>query len=343
MARIFARPIHVAFWVDDLIFIMSTPEHSDCVGFKGGGAVCGEFYGRALKVQEMWLKARALNMPLSTKGQAIGRRGALAGLGIDTHRGRFHMLPEKLASMILGVHAHGNGEVRRRRSALWPVVPSSLYGAFLAGEQCDASNLGITFDTSVHGWAAALRTPGVEVVLWAVIGLQWTCSAQRLSTRRRSQTVWWRRCTGRRSLAFWRRAWRLVVTWAVARKSVQDILPLPLDTLKALTWDMVCSQTRARRLNWCGSLSRRATGTFSCGNDSAWPTSTRRGCRCWARSEPSLWSCSCRFRRSRCAGCMLGGLSLWASHRALLLTALASLACMRFNPVARLQVCDFGV
>ena len=160
MARFFARPIHVAFWVDDLIFIMSTPEHSDCVGFKGGCAVCWEFYGRALKVQEMWVKARALNMPLSTKGQAVGRRGALAGLGIDTHRGRFHMLPEKLASMILGVHAHGNGEVRRRRSALWPVVPSSLYGAFLAGEQCDASNLGITFDTSVHGWAA-----GVEVVV----------------------------------------------------------------------------------------------------------------------------------------------------------------------------------
>ena len=99
------------------------------------------------------------------------------------------MLPEKLASMILGVHAHGNGEVRRRRPALWPVVPSSLYGAFLAGEERDASNLVITFDTSVHGWTAVLRTPGVEVVLWVVIGLQWTCSAQRLSTRRRSHTV----------------------------------------------------------------------------------------------------------------------------------------------------------
>ena len=47
---------------------------------------------------------------------------------------------------------------------LWPVVPSSLYGAFLAGEERDARNLVITFDTSVHGWAAELRTPGVEVV-----------------------------------------------------------------------------------------------------------------------------------------------------------------------------------
>ena len=54
----------------------------------------------------------------------------------------------------------------------------------------------------------------------------------------------------------------------MARKAVQNILPLPLDTLKALTWDMVCLQSRARRSNWCGSLSRRATGTFSCGNHS---------------------------------------------------------------------------
>ena len=52
VARFFARPIHVAFWVDDLIFIMSTHEHSDC-DFKDGCAVYGEFYGRALKVQEM--------------------------------------------------------------------------------------------------------------------------------------------------------------------------------------------------------------------------------------------------------------------------------------------------
>jgi len=34
---------------------------------------------------------------------------------------------------------------------------------------------------------------------------------------------------------YWR-AWRLVVT----RKAVRDILPMSLDTLKALTWDMVC-------------------------------------------------------------------------------------------------------
>ena len=51
---------------------------------------------------------------------------------------------------------------------LWPVVPSSLYGAFLAQEETDARVLVITFDASVHGWGAVLRTspdePGAEVV-----------------------------------------------------------------------------------------------------------------------------------------------------------------------------------
>jgi hypothetical protein len=41
---------------------------------------------------------------------------------------------------------------------LWSVVLSSLYGAFLAGEERDARIWVITFDASVHGWAAVLRT-----------------------------------------------------------------------------------------------------------------------------------------------------------------------------------------
>jgi hypothetical protein len=47
-------------------------------------------------------------------------------------------------------------------------VPSSLYGAFLAGEERDSRTLVITFDASVHGWGAVLRPspnePGIEVV-----------------------------------------------------------------------------------------------------------------------------------------------------------------------------------
>ena len=43
VARYFARlsdPVHVAAWVRDLIFIMSTPEHRECAAFEGGCEVC---------------------------------------------------------------------------------------------------------------------------------------------------------------------------------------------------------------------------------------------------------------------------------------------------------------
>ncbi len=104
MVRFWARltePAHVASSADALISVMSTPEHGECSGFEGGGAVCREYYGGALKVQELWqAKARALNIPLSAKGHAVGQRGAFTGRAIDTYKGRFHMLPEKLASMV---------------------------------------------------------------------------------------------------------------------------------------------------------------------------------------------------------------------------------------------------
>ena len=78
VARFFARltyPVHFAAWVDDLIFIMSTPEHGECAGFEDGCEVCAEYHGRALKVQEMWQeKARRLNIPLSAKGNPVGQR-----------------------------------------------------------------------------------------------------------------------------------------------------------------------------------------------------------------------------------------------------------------------------
>jgi hypothetical protein len=75
-------------------------------------------------------------------------------------------------------------------------------------------------------------------------------------------------------------------------------------------------QSRARRSSWCGSASR-----------SVRPTSTRRGSRCWARFAVGRWLLAWRP-------------TALAAHRARLLTAVATLACMRVNEVARLQVCD---
>ena len=103
MARYYARlsdPVHVAAWVDDLLFSMSTPEHAECAGFDGGCAVCIEAHSKALEVQEAWLeKARALNIPLSAKDHNVGQRGVYTRVAIDMFSGRFSMLPEKLQSM----------------------------------------------------------------------------------------------------------------------------------------------------------------------------------------------------------------------------------------------------
>ena len=103
VARFFARlptPVHVAAWVDDLIFVMSTPEHGICEGFAGGCVVCQEYHERAVGVQTRWTQLAAeLKIPLSGKGHPVGQCGSFTGVGIDTFRGVFHMLPDKLKSM----------------------------------------------------------------------------------------------------------------------------------------------------------------------------------------------------------------------------------------------------
>jgi hypothetical protein len=52
-----------------------------------------------------------------------------------------------LEFMRIAMERYGDAE-----QPLWPVMPSSLYGAFLAGEAPDARILVITFDASVDGW-----------------------------------------------------------------------------------------------------------------------------------------------------------------------------------------------
>jgi hypothetical protein len=89
VARFFVRlpkPVHVALWMDDLIFIMSTTEHGSAPASKctGGCSVCAKYYGRALKVQELWhAKACKLNISISAKGQPVGQCGAFTGIAID--------------------------------------------------------------------------------------------------------------------------------------------------------------------------------------------------------------------------------------------------------------------
>ena len=81
---------------------------------------------------------------------------------------------------------------------LWPVVPSSLYGAFLAGEAPDARILVITFDASVDGWGAVIRPMRGAQSLSADTAWPPRSSAGRSWTRQRSPLVRPRRCIGRR-------------------------------------------------------------------------------------------------------------------------------------------------
>ena len=96
MARhysLLSDPVHVAALVDDLLFIISTPEHAECACFDGGCEVCDEAHGKALKIQEAWFeKARALNIPLSAEGHTVGQRGAYTRVAIDTFAGQSYSL-----------------------------------------------------------------------------------------------------------------------------------------------------------------------------------------------------------------------------------------------------------
>jgi hypothetical protein len=193
-------------------------------------------------VQQLWVdKAKRLNIPLSAKGHAVGQSGSFTGVGIDSFRGRFTMLPDKLASLgtsleelvasesttprlvarVRGKALHYGCAIRyiavaaaslsqlmhcretgvcpvsvpslasetdmafdwdepivvtaRARVALdylrsaidqfgtmgqplWPIIPSSFYGAFLAGDAGEAKPLIITYDASLLGWGGILRT-----------------------------------------------------------------------------------------------------------------------------------------------------------------------------------------
>jgi hypothetical protein len=103
VARYFARlpqPVHVAAWVDDLHFSMSTPPHPPCDCYRSGCPVCVTYCGHALREQALWRdKAAALGLPLSpTKGHEVDQGGPFCGVNVDPLLGRYTMLPEKVVS-----------------------------------------------------------------------------------------------------------------------------------------------------------------------------------------------------------------------------------------------------
>jgi hypothetical protein len=63
--------------------------------------VCTQAYERAVKAEALWrAKAKALNLPLSDgKGHSVAQGGPFTGVYIDTLRGTFTMLADKLKSL----------------------------------------------------------------------------------------------------------------------------------------------------------------------------------------------------------------------------------------------------
>ena len=93
----------------------------------------------------------------------------------------------------------------------WPAVPSSLHGAFLAGEDLGMRILVIPFDASVHGWAAVIQTSPSVPGRVPVGGYRQAmpCFVSATLTQPRSRIAPPHRYTGRRSPASWRRGRRV--------------------------------------------------------------------------------------------------------------------------------------
>ena len=138
---------------------------------------------------------------------------------------------------------------------------------------------------------------------------------------------------------YWR-AWRLVVTWAVARKAVHAILPMSLETLKALTWDLVCFAVPSSQVElvWKAVQARHRLFQLRV------PLCETNQYSSWVRMLGSVrgrpTSLKLPIQKETVRWLLAWRPSTLAAHRARLLTVVATLACLRVSEVAQLQVCD---
>ena len=147
-------------------------------------------------------------------------------------------------------------------------------------------------------------------------------------------------CRQPRTRADYWRAWRLVVTWAVARKAVKDVLPMKLDTLKALTWDLVCFHVPSSQIEMVWKAVQARHRLFQLRQ----PLCEANQYSSWVRMLGSIRGRPIALKLPIQKG-TVKWLLAWRpnsldAHRARLMTALATIACLRVNEVARLQVCD---
>ena len=147
-------------------------------------------------------------------------------------------------------------------------------------------------------------------------------------------------CRQPRTRADYWRAWRLVITWAVARRAVQDILPMSLDTLKALTWDMVCFAVPSSQIELVWKSVQARHRQFQLRQ----PLCEVNMYSSWVKMLGSVrgrpLALKLPIQTTTVRWLLAWRPASLAAHRARLLTVVATLACLRVNEVARLQVCD---
>ncbi len=121
---------------------------------------------------------------------------------------------------------------------------------------------------------------------------------------------------------------------------MHDILPMPLDTLKALTWDMVCFAVPSSQIElvWKSVQARHLQFQLR------QPLCEANQYSSWVKMLGSIrgrpLALKLPIQKTTVRWLLAWRPTALAAQRARLLTAVATLACMRVNEVARLQVCD---
>ena len=136
------------------------------------------------------------------------------------------------------------------------------------------------------------------------------------------------------------RNWSLVVTWAVVRKATQLIMPMPINTLKAITIDLITLAASRSQIEsvWQAIQARhRLFGLVP-------PLHGRGEYTAWARSIGTIMgrplSLKLPIHKKVVAWLLRWRPESLVENRGRLMAALATLACMRVSEVSRLQVCD---
>ena len=132
----------------------------------------------------------------------------------------------------------------------------------------------------------------------------------------------------------------MVVTWAVARKAVDLILPMSLETLKALTWDMVCFAVPSSQVElvWRAIQARHRQHKlrqplFELNQYSLWVKMLGS-----VRGRPL--NLKFPIQKHTVRWLLAWRPATMAAHRARLLTAVATLACLRVN---KLRSCKSAI